>query len=714
LTQGNRIVESLFNVYKYLYKSFLLNIKITMKKINYFVLPLLLFSLVAQTDNSIPAEHLACYPNSYQISMSPDGKYLAIVGPPRANVCDIEPDLRKYVEEDYRGGQLNLFDLKTGKIKTLTSGTGNGSVSNVRWVNNNRLVFNTNPTNSSAKTLSGFAMWGMNLDGSKKRKLWEATVKYDSGFGGLIEPVVTSLLREDDDHIMVRVNDRRSSVYDYYKLNVNNGSKKRIAIGPDLEKGEWTADIVTNNGYPVAQISNFEDTWRLWRYNKDDDNWDIHYSNKCQEPTFFPLSTTGENNELWLVAGQDVSKSKVFNEENDKSKVFVYDPDKRTFDLLFEDDRYDIAGPVGGCRTASGNVSVDSTTLELLSVNYYAEKPVRLFFDEEYGQDYNQLASTFPDDVVRIVTSNTDRTKFVISVSSSTNPGDYYYYDKEFGTLSFLWERMPWIDRTKLSKMQPISYTARDGLEISGYLTIPVNSDGKNLPMVVHPHGGPNARDFYGFNDYVQFLASRGYAVFQMDFRGSTGYGAKHYISANKQFGKTMQDDITDGVNLLIEEGIADPERIAIFGGSYGGYATMAGLTFTPDLYAAGINFVGVVDLELLQEGSNRNSERFNGFFHELRMEWGDPDDPADREYIIESSPLQQAHKIKSPVLIVHGAQDNNVKLEHATKLRDKLKSLGKDYEWYVEPYEGHGFRGEQSTVNFFNVMEDFLERKLN
>jgi len=685
-----------------------------MKKRNYFTLPLVLFSLITQADNSIPAEHLACYPNGYQISMSPDGKYLAIVGPPRANVCDIEPDLRKYVEEDYRGGQLNLFDLRTGKITTLTSGTGNGSVANVTWVSNERLVFNTNPTNSSAKTLSAYAMWGMNIDGSKKRKLWEATVKYDSGFGGLIEPVVTSLLREDDDHIMVRVNDRRSAVYDYYKLNVNNGSKKRIAIGPDLEKGEWTADIVTNNGYPVAQISNFEDTWRLWRYNKDDDNWDIHYSNKCQEPTFFPLSTTGENNELWLVAGQDVSKSKVFNEENDKSKVFVYDPDKRTFDLLFEDDRYDIAGPVGGCRTASGNVSVDSTTLELLSVNYYAEKPVRLFFDEEYGQDYNQLASTFPDDVVRIVTTNTDRTKFVISVSSSTNPGDYYYYDKEFGTLSFLWERMPWIDRTKLSKMQPISYTARDGLEISGYLTIPVNSDGKNLPMVVHPHGGPNARDFYGFNDYVQFLASRGYAVLQMDFRGSTGYGAKHYISANKQFGKTMQDDITDGVNLLIEEGIADPERIAIFGGSYGGYATMAGLTFTPDLYAAGINFVGVVDLELLQEGSNRNSERFNGFFHELRMEWGDPDDPADREYIIESSPLQQAHKIKSPVLIVHGAQDNNVKLEHATKLRDKLKSLGKDYEWYVEPYEGHGFRGEQSTVNFFNVMEDFLERKLN
>jgi len=231
--------------------------------------------------------------------------------------------------------------------------------------------------------------------------------------------------------------------------------------------------------------------------------------------------------------------------------------------------------------------------------------------------------------------------------------------------------------------------------------------------MVVHPHGGPNVRDTIGYDTYVQFLASRGYAVFQPNFRGSTGYGAYHYISANKQFGKTMQDDITDGVNYLIDQGVADPDRIAIFGGSYGGYATMAGLTFTPDLYAAGINFVGVVDLELLQEDSNRNSRRFGGFYDELRLEWGDPDDPEDMEYIIETSPLRQAHKIKSPVLIIHGAQDNNVRLVHARKLADKLDSLGKEYEWYVEPYEGHGFSGEQSTLNMFGKVEEFLAKHL-
>ena len=175
-----------------------------------------------------------------------------------------------------------------------------------------------------------------------------------------------------------------------------------------------------------------------------------------------------------------------------------------------------------------------------------------------------------------------------------------------------------------------------------------------------------------------------------------------------------MQDDLTDGVKYLVNAGIADPDKVAIFGGSYGGYATMAGLTFTPDLYVAGINYVGVVDLELLQEGSNRNSRRFNGFYHELRMEWGDPDNPDDMEYIIETSPLRQAQNIKSPVLIVHGAQDNNVKLVHATKLRDRLRDLGKDYEWYVEPYEGHGFQGEQSRLNLYNVIEDFLDRKVN
>ena len=656
----------------------------------------------------IPAEYFACYSNSYEMQMSPNGEYLTIVSPPRENKCDIESDLRKGVEDDFRGGKLTLFNLKNGSTTILTSGKGSSSVSGVRWVSDNRLIFTASPTNSAGKSISGYAMWGMNIDGSKKRKLFE----FSSAQGAIVRPSLTSLLPEEPNHIMISENSRRGSVDDYYKLNINTGAKKRVANGPDVDDGEWISNVVVRtDGIPLAAISNRIDEWRIWRYFPEQKTWEVHFTNKCQKPTFFPLSG---NDDTWLVAGQDVSQSNEFNEENDKSKLFSYDPNTRSFDLLYEDAEYDVAGPVGGCRQAQGGASIDEKTNELIYVSYYAEKPVRIFFDEDVQQTNDMLEAAFPGQDVRPVTWSKDRNKLVIAVSSSTNPGDYYLFDKDGGTLSFLWDRSPWINRDLLSPKLPISYAARDGLKINGYLTVPKDSDGKNLPMIVHPHGGPNARDTFGYDPYVQFLASRGYVVFQPNFRGSTGYGAKHYILANKQFGKTMQDDITDGVKYLTNNGVADKDRIAIFGGSYGGYATMAGLAFTPDLYAAGINYVGVVDLELLQEGSNRNSRRFNGFYHELRLEWGDPDIPEDMEYIIETSPLRQAQNIKSPVLIMHGAQDNNVKLVHAKRLADKLDRLGKEYEWYVEPYEGHGFGGEQSRLNMFGKVETFLDKHLN
>ena len=664
------------------------------------------------SDDLIPAEFFACYGNNHSMQMSPDGKYIAIVTQPRDDKCDIEPDLQKRIEDDYRGGKLILYSTDNGSTTVLTSGRGNSSVGSVRWVSNERIIFTTEPTNSSGKSLSAYALWGMNIDGKKKKTLYE----FKTSQGVLSSPKLTSLLPEEDNFVMVKINERRGTVDDYYKMNIFTGAKKKVASGPDIEKEEWLANVIEKaDGTPLAAVSNIGNTWRIWRYLPSEDAWEIHFTNVCQTPTFFPLS--GYEGK-WLVAGQDVSKSKTWNSDNDKSKLFVYDPETRNFDLLFEDPIYDVAGPVGGCRTADGGAAIDEKTNELIYVSYYAEKPERLIFNEELKQSYEMILGHFiadrgEDVVVRPVTWSKDRNKVVYSVSSSSNPGEYWYFDKENVILSFLWERSPWIDRTKLAKKVPINYTARDGLEIYGYLTIPVNSSGKNLPMVVHPHGGPNARDTMGYDPDVQFMANRGYAVFQPNFRGSTGYGAYHYISANKQFGKTMQDDITDGVNYLIEQGVADPDRVAIFGGSYGGYATMAGLTFTPDLYAAGINYVGVVDLELLQEDSNRNSRRFGGFYDELRLEWGDPDDPEDMEYIIETSPLRQAHKIKSPVLIMHGAQDNNVRLVHARKLADRLDSLGKEYEWYVEPYEGHGFYGEQARLNMYGKVEEFLGKHL-
>ena len=676
-----------------------------MKLANFFLSIIIITSINIESEGTIPAKHFACFSNNFDLEMSPNGKYLSIITSPMANECNIEEDLRKYVEDDFRKGKLAIMNLETGSTRTLFDGK-DGGVSGLTWLSNERIMFNSNP--SRAAGIKSYGLRAMNLDGSKKKTLME----YVSNSGKRINFSVVSLLPDDENNIAIKVNDRRESVYDYYKLNINSGKKVRIANGPDIENEAWVADSVESpDGMPVTVTTNYKDEWRIYAYDDKSKEWSIHFKNTCQTPTFFPLSSYEDK---WLVAGQDINKSKTFNAENDKSKLFLYDPQAKSFELLYEDPEYDVAGPVGGCRTADGSASIDPKTNELTSVSYYADKPVRLWFDDELETLYSDLQGAFPNDNVTMVTSDINKNKAVFQVSSPTEPGAYYLYDKKAGMLSYLWDRSPWIDRTKLATNTPIKFTARDGMVMNGYLTTPINSSGKNLPMVVHPHGGPNARDYWRYDPYVQHLASLGYAVLQINFRGSTGYGAKHYISANKQFGLTMQDDITDGVEWAISKGIANKDNIAIYGGSYGGYATMAGLAFTPNLYAAGINYVGVVDLELLQEGSNRSSRRFNGFYDELRLEWGDPDIPEDMEYIRKTSPLRHAGNIKAPVLIAHGAQDPNVLLVHARKLANELDKNNKEYEWYVEPYEGHGFSGEQSRLNLFNRVEDFLGKHLD
>jgi dipeptidyl aminopeptidase/acylaminoacyl peptidase len=260
--------------------------------------------------------------------------------------------------------------------------------------------------------------------------------------------------------------------------------------------------------------------------------------------------------------------------------------------------------------------------------------------------------------------------------------------------------------------MKPIRYRARDGLEIPAYLTLPRGVEAKNLPVVVHPHGGPWARDGWGYDPYAQFLANRGYAVLQMNFRGSTGYG-KHFLNAGDHEWGTgaMQNDITDGVKYLIDQGIADPDRVAIFGGSYGGYATLAGVAFTPDLYACAIPYVAPSNLITLVES-------FPAYWRPwLEGSWfkrvGDPDVEADRLDMIERSPLFKADAIKCPLLVVHGANDPRVKQHESDQIVVALRTKGKDVEYIVAPDEGHGFRAPENRKALAVAMERFLSKHL-
>jgi dipeptidyl aminopeptidase/acylaminoacyl peptidase len=265
------------------------------------------------------------------------------------------------------------------------------------------------------------------------------------------------------------------------------------------------------------------------------------------------------------------------------------------------------------------------------------------------------------------------------------------------------------IDPARLSPRQPIRYTARDGLEIHGYLTLPRGSAGKKLPLVIHPHGGPfGVRDSWGFDADAQFLASRGYAVLQPNYRGSGGYGRDFINRGRQQWGRAMQDDLTDGVRWAIAQGIADPARVAIYGASYGGYASLIGVTLTPELYACAVNYVGAADLEITFKHRGEDAWRTGDEFSYQR-EWVG----ATKAHRAATSPVNLVEHIRVPTLHAYGAEDPRVKIDHWSRLEPQLKKHGKDYQAIVEGRQGHGFRNEKESMTFYAALETFLARHL-
>lgn len=256
--------------------------------------------------------------------------------------------------------------------------------------------------------------------------------------------------------------------------------------------------------------------------------------------------------------------------------------------------------------------------------------------------------------------------------------------------------------------MKPVKYTSRDGLVIHGYLTLPKGVAAKNLPVVVNPHGGPWYRDSWRFNPEVQLLANRGYAVFQPNFRGSTGYGRKFWEASFKQWGRAMQDDVTDGVRWLVKEGIADPKRVAIYGGSYGGYTTLAGIAFTPDLYAAAVDYVGVSSIFSWMKAFPPYWKPYLEMVYEMV---GDPE--KDAELLRSVSPLFHVERIKTPLLVAQGARDPRVPKAESDQFVDAMRKRGVEVEYIVKDNEGHGFNNEENRFEFYEAMERFLAKHL-
>tara|TARA_B100000949_G_scaffold132726_1_gene116951 strand:+ start:273 stop:2159 length:1887 start_codon:yes stop_codon:yes gene_type:complete len=598
----------------------------------------------------IPMEDFFRNPDKSSFQISPDGQHIAYMKPWKTRM------------------NVHVINVKTTDETRLTSSEDRG-IYGYGWLGNNRIGYVKD--DGGDENIHFFAV---NIDGTNEIDL----TPFENVQTRMIDD-----LEDDPDHIILGLNKRDPRIHDAFRVNVTDGTMKLIAENPGNISG-WMTDHDGN--LRVAITSDGVNTSLLYRDSESELFKTILTTDfKVRvDPLFF----TFDNKNLYVAS----------NRNRDKSAIYTFDiTETQEKELIFENDQVDVSG-----------LMYSKKRKVLTGVSYTVAKREIFFFDDWRKDIQNKLERKFPGYEVGITSFSKDEKNAVVVTYSDKSRGTYYSYDVEKNEINELAKISPWLNEDHMAEMKPITYTSRDGLTIPGYLTLPVGSDGKNLPFVVHPHGGPWARDSWGYNSEVQFLANRGYAIFQMNFRGSTGYGRKFWESSFKQWGKTMQDDITDGVNWLIDQGIADPDRIAIYGASYGGYATLAGLAFTPDLYTCGVDYVGVSSLFTFMESMPPYWELYRSMMYEMV---GHPEN--DKEMLTSASPLLHVENIKVPLFIAQGANDPRVKKTESDQIVEALKARGIEVPYMVKDNEGHGFYNEENQFDFYREMEKFLEKYL-
>jgi dipeptidyl aminopeptidase/acylaminoacyl peptidase len=483
--------------------------------------------------------------------------------------------------------------------------------------------------------------------------------------------------------LLAIINKRDKQYFDPYIINIETG---QITLMYENKENfdSWYTD---NNGViRMATKTDGVNISYLYR-NTERDPFKTLLTTSFKE-SFFPQSFDANNKNVYVLS----------NIGRDKIALVEFDPAaNKEVKEIYKSPDYDL-----------GSIFYDKKKKTLASVSWTSEKQEEYFFDKEWEAINAGLKQQFGGYEVAFNGWDDEMKNAIVVTYSDRLRRKVYVYNFTSKETTEVANPFPWIDEKDMAYMKPISYTSRDGLTIHGYLTLPKGIEAKNLPVVVNPHGGPWARDEWYFNPEVQFLANRGYAVLQMNFRGSTGYGKEFWEASFKEWGKKMQDDITDGVEYLKREGIADPKRIAIYGGSYGGYATLAGVTFTPDLYACAIDYVGVANLFTFMNTIPPYWKPYLDQFYEMV---GDP--AKDSLLMAEASPVFHADKIKVPLFVAQGANDPRVNKAESDQMVAALKQRGVEVEYMVKDNEGHGFRNQNNRYDFYGAMEKFLEKHL-
>lgn len=499
---------------------------------------------------------------------------------------------------------------------------------------------------------------------------------------------VQARLIDSDKHfpneLLIGLNKDNPQVHDVYHLDLPSGELTLVAKNPGNIAG-WVTDTqfkvrgaVTaraDGGLELLIRANEQSDWRkILSWSSDD------------ALTSGPVGFTLDGQSIYLQDSRDVNASRLVKLNLATNDLII----------MAEDPHYDV-----------GQVMIHPDTYEVQAVAFNRDRLEWSILDESIRLDFDRIRDIHQGDFFLVSRDDADST-WLVAFTVDNGPIPFYAYDRTKQSATFLFDNQPDLAKYTLANMQPISFTSRDGLTIHGYLTLPVGENQKNLPTVLDVHGGPWGRDAWGYNPEAQWFANRGYACLQVNFRGSTGYGKDFLNAGDREWGRNMHNDLVDAVHWAVEQGIADPKKVAIYGGSYGGYAALVGATFTPDLFCCAVDIVGPSNLLTLIRTIPPYWATFLATFHK-RV--GNPE--TEEEFLKSRSPLFKADQIKIPMLIAQGANDPRVKQAESEQIVAAMKSKGIDYEYVLFPDEGHGFAKPENRLKFYAAAEKFLAQHL-
>lgn len=610
------------------------------------------------------------------VKISPDGLYLAATVP----------------LEDRTG--LAVLRRSDSKVMTSVSLGKNNHVENFFWVNSERLLITVSQKFGMLEEPQPTGeIFALNFDSKRLEPLvgyravdMQAGTHVQQKKNENVAAVDVNQIPGDDRNVIVTVTPYGEDELWYRadRMDVYTGRHSVVARAP--VKG--ASFHVDNNGaVRFALGAEYDNISLLYHRENDGDSWKLINDESYSKRVETPIGFSDDNRTAYLRVEQP----------SGPDSIVAYDTVSGERKELLRDKTSDptlVIRKFGASQTPAGIIYLDG-------------RPHTRFFDEKgiEARLYAMLETAFPDDAVRVTSTTRDGKTALVSTYSDRDPGSFYIFDTETNKASYLLSRRSWIDPAQMANVKPVELKARDGVSMRGYLTLPSGKGERNLPLIIYPHGGPfGVFDAWGFDTDAQILAAAGYAVLQVNFRGSGNYGRSFYQSGALEWGLAMQDDLTDSTRWAIAQGIADPSRICIYGASYGAYASLMGVAKEPDLYRCAAGYVGIYDLATLSAKDGRKSKRMKTW----TSEW-----MGTNESLAAVSPNRIANRIKVPVFLAAGGEDETAPIEQSRKMERALAQVGVPVETLYYPTEGHGFYTVEHRREYYSKLLEFLQRHI-